>query len=59
MSGLLIGFLKQFFLPLGFVALLLFFTLLLIKKHPNTATWLVLISLVIVGVLGNPIFSTF
>ena len=59
MSGLLIGFLKQFFLPLGFVVLLLFFTLLLIKKHPNTATWLVLISLVIVGVLGNPIFSTF
>ena len=36
MSGLLIGFFKQFFLPMGFVALLLFLTLLLIKKHPKT-----------------------
>ncbi len=59
MSGLLIGFFKQFFLPMGFVALLLFLTLLLIKKHPKTATAFVLISLVIVGVFGNPIFSTF
>lgn len=59
MSGLLIAFIKQFFLPLGFVALLLFLTLLLIKKHPTTATWFVLIALLIVGVLGNPIFSTF
>lgn len=59
MSGLLIGFFKQFFLPMGFVALLLFLTLLLIKKHPETATAFVLISLVIVGVFGNPIFSTF
>lgn len=59
MSGLLIAFIKQFFLPLGFVALLLFLTLLLIKKHPTTATWFVLIALIIVVVLGNPIFSTF
>ena len=59
MSGLLIGFFKQFFLPMGFVALLLFLTLLLIKKHPKTATAFVLISLVIVGVFGNPIFSAF
>lgn len=59
MSGLLITFFKQFFMPLGFVALLLFLTLFLIKKHPKTAIWFVLISLVIVGVLGNPIFSTF
>ena len=56
MSGLLIGFFKQFFLPLGFVALLLIITLFLIKKHPKTATWLVLICVVIVGVFGNPIF---
>lgn len=59
MSGLLIGFFKQFFLPLGFIALLLIITLFLIKKHPKTATWLVLICVVIVGVFGNPIFSTF
>ncbi len=59
MSGLLIGLIKQFFMPLGFVALLLFITLFLIKKHPKTATWFVLICLVIVGVLGNPVFSTF
>ncbi len=59
MSGLLIAFIKQFFLPLGFVALLLFLTLLLINNHPKTATWFVLIALVIVAVLGNPIFSTF
>ena len=59
MSGLLIAIIKQFFLPLGFVALLLFLTLFLIKKHPKTATWFVLIAFVIVAVLGNPIFSTF
>lgn len=59
MSGLIIGVLKQFFMPLGFVALLLFFTLFLINNHPKTAIWFVLISLVIVGVFGNPIFSTF
>ena len=59
MSGLVISFLKQFFIPLGFVALLLFITLFLIKKHPKTATLFVLICLVIVGVFGNPIFSTF
>lgn len=59
MSGLLIAFIKQFFLPLGFVALLLFLTLLLINQYPKTATWFVLIALVIVAVLGNPIFSTF
>ena len=58
MSGLVISFLKQFFIPLGFVALLLFITLFLIKKHPKTATLFVLICLVIVGVFGNPIFST-
>ena len=59
MSGLLINFFKQFLTPLGFVALLLFFTLFLIKNHPKTATWFVLICVVIVGVFGNPIFSTF
>lgn len=59
MSGLLISFFKQFFMPLGFVALLLFLTLFLINYHPKAAIWFVLISLVIVGVLGNPIFSTF
>jgi len=59
MSGLLVSFFIQFFMPLGFVALLLFFTLFLIKKHPKTAIWFVLISLVIVGVFGNPIFSSF
>ncbi len=59
MTGLLISFFKQFFMPLGFVALLLFFTLFLIKKHPKTATWFVLICVVIVGLFGNPIFSTF
>ena len=59
MSGLIISVLKRFFMPLGFVALLLFLTLFLINKHPKAATWFVLISLVIVGVLGNPIFSTF
>lgn len=59
MSGLLNAIIKQFFLPLGFVTLLLFLTLLLIKKHPKTATLFVLIALVIVAVLGNPIFTTF
>ena len=59
MSGMIIGFFKQFFMPLGFVALLLFLTLFLIKKHPKTAIWFVLICLVVVGVFGNPIFSTF
>ena len=59
MAALFINFLKQFLTPLGFVALLLFFTLFLIKKHPKTAVWFVLICIVIVGVFGNPIFSTF
>ena len=59
MPGLLIIFFKQFFSPLGFVALLLFFTLFLIEEHPKTATWFVLICVVLVGVFGNPIFSTF
>lgn len=59
MTGLIISIVKQFFMPLGFVALLLFFTLFLINNHPKAAIWFVLISLVIVGVFGNPIFSTF
>ena len=59
MMGLITGFLKQFFSPLGLVALLLFVTLFLIKKHTKTAIWFVLISVVIIGVLGNPIFATF
>mgnify|MGYP007112908007 CR=1 FL=1 len=43
MLGLLISFLKQFLSPMGFAALLLFITLFLIKKHPKTAIWFVLI----------------
>lgn len=59
MVAVLIGFFRQFLNPLGFVALLLFITLFLIKKHPKTAIWFVIVSLLVVGVLGNPIFSTF
>ena len=59
MSGLIISVLKQFFMPLGFVALLLFLTLFLINNHPKTAIWFVLICLLIIGVFGNPMFSTF
>ncbi|MDI9530801.1 MAG: YdcF family protein [Chloroflexota bacterium] len=59
MLGLLISFLKQFLSPMGFAALLLFITLFLIKKHPKTAIWFVLICLIVVGVLGNPVFSMF
>lgn len=51
--------LPQLLMPAGLAALLLFITLFLIKKHPKTALWLVLISLVLVGVGGNVYFSTF
>lgn len=59
MFSLITNFLRQFVNPLGFTALLLFIALFLIKKHPKTAIWLVVVCLLVVGVLGNPIFSTF
>ena len=52
-------FFLQFIKPLGFIALLLFITLFLIRKKPKTAIWFVLIYLIIVFVVGNPFFSTF
>ncbi|NLB71249.1 MAG: YdcF family protein [Chloroflexi bacterium] len=52
-------FFLQFIKPLGFIALLLFITLFLIRKKPKTAIWFVLICLIIIFVFGNPFFSTF
>lgn len=59
MLNIIGSFFLQFLKPLGFVVLLLFITLFLIKKKPKTAICFVLISLVIIFVLGNPFFSTF
>lgn len=59
MLSLIGSILSQIFSPLGLTALLLFIALFLIHKHPKTATWLVVIALLIVGVLGNTYFSTF
>lgn len=52
-------FLIQFFNPLAFVGLVLFIALFLIKKKPKTAIWFVVICVIIIGVFGNPYFSTF
>lgn len=51
--------LPQFVLPVGLTAILLFLTLFLIKKKPETAFWLVLISLLVVSTAGNAYFSAF
>ena len=51
--------LPQLIMPMSLAALLLFITLFLIRKHPKTAIWLVLISLILVGVGGNAYFSTY
>ena len=51
--------LSQVAQPLALVAAFLFIALLLIHKKPKAAVWLVLISLLLVGVLGNVYFSTF
>lgn len=59
MLSLITKFFLQFMNPLGFVAFVLFVTLFLIKKKPKTAIWFVLICLLVLGVLGNPYFSTF
>jgi len=51
--------LPQLIMPVSLAALLLFITLFLIRKHPKTALWLVLISLILVGVGGNAYFSAY
>jgi uncharacterized SAM-binding protein YcdF (DUF218 family) len=51
--------LPQLVMPMSLAALLLFVTLFLIRKHPKTALWLVLISLILVGVGGNAYFSAY
>ncbi|MEL7626892.1 MAG: ElyC/SanA/YdcF family protein [Anaerolineaceae bacterium] len=59
MVGVIRDFFVQFLNPLAFVSLVLFLSLFLIKSSPKTAIWFVAISLVIVAVFGNQIFSTF
>jgi uncharacterized SAM-binding protein YcdF (DUF218 family) len=59
MSVYLAKLLPQIIMPVGLAALLLFITLFLIRKHHKTATWLVLISLILVGVGGNAYFSAY
>ena len=51
--------LPQLIMPVSLAALLLFITLFLIRKHPKTALWLMLISLILVGVGGNAYFSAY
>ena len=51
--------LPQLIMPVSLAALLLFITLFLIRKHPKTGIWLVIISLILVGVGGNAYFSTY
>lgn len=59
MFNIIRDFFLQFFNPLAFVSVVLFISLFLIKKKPNTAIWFVVICLVIIAVFGNPYFSTF
>jgi len=47
--------LPQLIMPVSLAALLLFITLFLIRKHPKTALWLVLISLIWLGWVATPI----
>ena len=59
MFSIIRDFFLQFFNPLAFVSVVLFVSLFLIKKKPNTAIWFVAICLVIIAVFGNSYFSTF
>ncbi|MFZ3071095.1 MAG: YdcF family protein [Anaerolineaceae bacterium] len=59
MLAYLSKFLPQFVLPVGLVALLLFISLFLIHKKPKAATWLVVISLLLVSVGGNTYFAAY
>ena len=59
MFSVIRDFLQQFLNPLAFVGVVLFVSMFLIKKKPNTAIWFVVICLLIIAVFGNPYFSTF
>lgn len=59
MLNVIVAFFMQFVNPLGFVGLILFITLFLVRKKPKTTIWFLVICLLIVGVLGNPNFSVF
>ena len=59
MFSLIRDFFLQFLNPLAFVGVVLFITLFLIKKKPNTAIWFVVICLLVIAIFGNPYFSTF
>lgn len=59
MFSIIRDFLLQFMNPLAFVGVVLFISLFLIKKSPNTAIWFVVIGLLIIAIFGNPYFSTF
>lgn len=59
MFSIIRDFFQQFINPLAFVGVVLFISLFLIKKKPNTAIWFVVICLLIIAVFGNPYFSTF
>lgn len=58
MLSIIRDFIMQFFNPLAFVGLVLFITLFLVKKKPNTAIWFLVVVLLIIGVFGNNYFST-
>ncbi|MDD2521627.1 MAG: ElyC/SanA/YdcF family protein [Anaerolineaceae bacterium] len=59
----MVSILRDFFIqllnPLAFVSVVLFISLFLIKKKPNTAIWFVAISLAIIAIFGNIFFSSF
>lgn len=58
MLSIIRDFIMQFFNPLALVGLVLFITLFLVKKKPNTAIWFLVAVLLIIGVFGNNYFST-
>ena len=58
MLSIIRDFIMQFFNPLAFVGLVLFITLFLVKKKPNTAIWFLIAVLLLIGVFGNNYFST-
>ena len=58
MLSIIRDFIMQFFNPLAFVGLVLFITLFMVKKKPNTAIWFLVAVLLIIGVFGNNYFST-
>jgi len=59
MFSIIRDFFLQFLNPLAFVGVVLFVSLFLIKKKPNTAIWFVVICLLVISIFGNPYFSTF